>query len=288
LKNSKQIAFETFRFQILPLKQDSFQFELFDQNFNSVEKLVKNKNKILKQILSSKSISFEHSKSKISIRFEIESKNNFLFRINVRRIIRRNTEDFREERIEDYPYLYIAINNSSTKQIIAIQENVKAFAKTEIVSHLLEKNLNRYLKRYNLAIYIEPIYSKEEFWNIAKLYKHRVTNIRFELVRPNMSNISGKIDEQLKQLEKTTDAHRLNLELSSGSESNLKLIRNNRQLAGLVEYAAQGGGNSSFKIKGLKKRIKTSRNPKEIYIDELEIKNLTSEALLDVFKLLLQ
>ena len=63
--------------------------------------------------------------------------------------------------------------------------------------------------------------------------------------------------------------------------------RKNPQIDGLVDYASQGGGNISFKIKGLQKSVKTTKTPTEINVDELELKNLSTQELINILKLIL-
>lgn len=285
IKNSKLVSFETYRYQILPISK-SIQLTI-DDDVNSYDDLVEKKNQFLAEILNKGKLNFEHSKSKISLRFDGSGDDVFIFRINVLRKLKRHTSDFKVEQIEDYPAVRIAFHNDKSKQIIAIERNGKAFANPETVSHIIENNLNRYLKSKNLAIYIEPIYSKEDFWEVVKKYENRIRQLDFELIRPNMSNISSKIDEQLKVLENSVDAHRLNLKLQSSKKANLIVDRQNPQIDGLVEYASQGGGNVSFKIKGLRKKVKTTKTPTEINIDELELNNLPTIELINFLKVLL-
>jgi hypothetical protein len=283
--NNKSVSFETYRFQLLPISK-SIQLTI-DNEITSYSELVEKKNQFLAKILELPKLSFEHSKSKISFRFDGTDDNIFIFRINVLRKINRHTPDFKVEQIEDYPAVTIVFNNDKTKQMIAIERNAKAFAYPETVSHILEYNLNRYLKSKNLAIYIEPIYSKEDFWDIVQKYENRIKQLDFELIRPNMSNISSKIDDQLKQLENSVDAHKLNLKLQSSRDGNLVIDRDNQQIDGLVEYASLGGGNVSFKVKGLRKKVKTAKTPKEINIDELEVKNLDANDLINILKFIM-
>lgn len=285
IKKMKLVSFEIYRFQILPISK-SIQLTI-DDAVTTYEELVEKKNQFLAEILKKENLKFEHSKSKISLRYDGSEEDVFLFRINVLRKLKRHTSDFKIEQIEDYPAVTIAFHNDKSKQIIAIERNGKAFAFPETVSHIIENNLNRYLKSRNLAIYIEPIYSKEDFWDVVEKYEHRISQLDFELIRPNMSNISAKIDEQLKLLESSVDAHRLNLKLQSSKNANLIVDRRNLQIDGLVDYASQGGGNVSFKIKGLRKKVKTTKTPTVINIDELELNNLPTNSLINILKLLL-
>lgn len=144
IKNPKLVSFETYRFQILPISK-SIQLTI-DNEVTSYEDLVEKKNQFLSDVFNKPKLTFEHSKSKITLRFDGTDDNIFLFRINVLRKLKRHTPDFKEEQIEDYPAVTIAIHNDKTKQLIAIEKNSKAFAHPETVSHIIENNLNRHLK----------------------------------------------------------------------------------------------------------------------------------------------
>jgi len=281
-KKLKTISLEKYRYQLLPLSKH-IQLS-FDNDITTYEELVKNKNNILAKIITNENLFIEYANSQLSLKFEGQKDNIYIFRINIQRNIKINTLDFREKQIENFPAVFIAFNNDNKKQIIAIEKNYKAFAKPETVSHILESNLNRFLKPSNLAIYIEPIYSKEDFWNAIDNYENRIKQVEFELIRPNMSNISSTISEQLKDLENSVDAHKLGLTLTSGNDGTLIINRENKQISGLVEYSSKGGGNISIKIKGLSKKIKTSKTPIEINISELELKNLPSDQLINLIR----
>lgn len=77
------------------------------------------------------------------------------------------------------------------------------------------------------------------------------------------------------------------MKLQSSKEANLIIERENAQIDGLVDYASQGGGNISFKVKGLTKKVKTAKTPTEINVDEMKLKNLSPQGLINILKLLL-
>jgi hypothetical protein len=284
-KTNKLTVFETFRFQLLPITRN-IQLTI-DGSITSYDDLVKNKNRLLSDILVSQRLSFTHAGAKVTLRADRNNGMIFVFRLNVLRKLKRSTPDFKEEQIENYPAVSIVFNNHEATQMLAIEKNSKAFERTDIVSRLIEKNLNRFLREKNLQIYIEPIYSKENFWDIIKKYNGRIRRLEFQLIRPNMSNISSKIDQQLKALENSVDAHKMDLNLESSKDSTLIIDKKNERISGLVDYASEGGGKISVFIKGIRKKIQTANNPKEITIDSVDIKNASPAEVIDILKLFL-
>lgn len=87
IKNSKLVSFETYRYQILPISK-SIQLTI-DDDVNSYDDLVEKKNQFLAEILNKGKLNFEHSKSKISLRFDGSGEDVFVFRINVLRKLKR-------------------------------------------------------------------------------------------------------------------------------------------------------------------------------------------------------
>ncbi|MBK9284743.1 MAG: hypothetical protein IPM51_10560 [Sphingobacteriaceae bacterium] len=269
IESLKKYVFETYRYQILPISKNIQ--KKIDSNIETYEQLVAEKNNLLADILLNKNIFLNYKRSQVVFRLEYSDKNIFIFRLGVRRDIKRNTKEFKQEEIEDYPNIVLIFNNDPTVQKLAIQKNYRAFNKSETVAHLIENSLSNFLLGLNLAIYIEPIYNVSEFWDIIERYPNKIQQIGFELIRPNLSNISNTIDKQIKQLQLSTDAHKTKFELESNKDANLNITQDNQQIQNLLEYSAQGGGPISLKIKGLKKKIKTKKSSEEFEITELEL-----------------
>lgn len=60
-----------------------------DNEVNSYEDLVEKKNQFLADVLNKPKLTFEHSKSKITLRFDGTNDHIFLFRINILRKLKR-------------------------------------------------------------------------------------------------------------------------------------------------------------------------------------------------------
>jgi len=282
MKKIKQYHIELFRFQLLPIDKN-IQLSLIDLEINDYESLVKHKNVLLERILVNENINLQGKKSQVVFRLEYQSETYFIFRIGVKRILIRNTSDFKKEEIENYPNIQVIINTDPKIQTIGIERNYKAFGQTETASHILENSLMNYLQKYHLAIYIEPIYQEREFWNIIEKYSERIQKLSFDLIRPNMSNISSKIDEQIKKMQLETNSHKTKIEFESNIDSNLIVEKSNEQLENLIDYASKGGGPISLKVKGLSRRIKTSKSTETYTLNELDY-NGPKDKLLKILK----
>lgn len=188
------------------------------------------------------------------------------FQKNVR-VIR---EDHTFDGVNSYPFAYIILDNKKEHQFIAVQESYELHASTIIKR--LEKSLQKILIKNYLTVKITPIYKESDFWVFAQKNEGKIISLSFSLITPNMSNISSLLSEDLKRTAKSTAAIETNLTLNSASDSSLHLRQDNEELNGLVNYAAQGGGEISAKIKGSKLKFYSNDYHATMEIDELELK----------------
>jgi hypothetical protein len=152
----------------------------------------------------------------------------------------------------------------------------------------MEATLNRYLHKFQLKIYIKPIVEKDSFWQIVDNYQGVITKLSFELIKPNLANISSTLTEDIKSLQKNTNSHTTKLELNAPLGRALENItQSNQDITGIVDYAVSGGGDIGIKAKGIRKTIKTDSRT-EISIDEITIVGKSENAAFGVLKDLLQ
>jgi hypothetical protein len=267
--NEKYMTFDLFRYQIIPTK--TFQFELFNE-IQSVEDLKREKNNLFSNaILKNKT----YYKGDIKLPFEIKQSDDklFLLHLGTKKLAHIKDEYFKEIDTFDHPDIYIFIDNNPNTQKIAISRNYKAFSSSFVVAHILEKNFNRILRGFNLSFYLNPIFDKYEFWYLVGNYQDRITSLRFNFIKPNLANISGGFQNDLKDFAEDVNSHKTNFNLNAPEGAFLENISNkNKKLDGLVQYSSEGGGNISVKAKGIRKIFKTNKTVKTIIINELEIK----------------
>ena len=276
-----QCFFHVYRYQILPLSQQTPLF--FREDIKNIKELKKRKNEFFaKSILEIQKLLY--SRADLIHKIIFNDEDLIILKIGVGRILNRNKPDFTEEEIDNWPNLLIILNNKENIQKAAIQFNRNAFSSTNTVAQLLEKTINSYLDKYFLKSHFKPIFTKQYFWDVVEKYPAGITQACFEMISPNMSNISDSLNLDLRLLNETTNTQETNLELNSDKSSHLSFDKDDKFITSLVEYASQGGGNITMKVKGVKKKIHTSDSITEYEIDEFEIKDSSPRELADIFK----
>jgi len=154
---------------------------------------------------------------------------------------------------------------------VAIQYSTKVFSNTNTVAEILEENLNRVLIPMGLHVYFEPLFEKKQFWEIVYTYPERIIQAEFELISPNLANISQALKIDLRSLNTSTNTQKTKLQLNSDKESSLTLSESDPVINSLVDYSSEGGGNISLRVKGLKKKIQTNNSVTSVEVDEIAL-----------------
>lgn len=277
----KNINFNLYRYQILP-KDRYFQGALFG-DITSIDELIAKKNELFYQAV--KSIDkWKSQKTSMKGQLEYDKDSFLLFRFAPKRSTKIENENFEEEELETWPSILVGIWNDPEKQIIAIQDRKKAFTNTKGVLKILIQSIHAALETKQLKLYAEPIFHKEAFWNIIEQYDRKIKNIRFELITPNMANISGVLSDDLKALAKGTNTAKTLLGIDADDDSVLYIDKQNKQVGDIVDYASEGGGNISIKAKGIKKWIQTANAVKSVEIGEIEVTGDNIERIAEILQ----
>lgn len=258
--------FKLYRYQLLPIDRHT------DDLYGGLTatQIIERKNDIF-----AKAVPFiehyRHRGSALSVRVDGPEDDAFVLRIAPRRSLRRETAEFRIEQIDNWPHVTAILLNRPNEQYIAVQDKPVAFASTNTVVSLLEAATRTPLARAGLRLHVESLFNQETFWSLVKQYQGKVTWVDFEFVTPNMANISKKLSETFKSLAKDTNASQSNLQLCSDPSAALHIDPSDPEVQGLVDYASQGGGDISIKVRGLRKRIQTSSSIRETEMDDLQL-----------------
>lgn len=277
-------TFQLFRYQLLPIDR-YLQGDLLT-GVATIEELIERKNSFFAEALSGTK-SFADARHETITKKIYERDNFFLFRIANNRSMHRETKDFKDEIIDNWPSVLMAIWNEPDKQLIAVQKRTTAFSSCEVVVKLVMNILSNQLSRHHLRIIHEPLFERQQFWDILHKYEGKVKSVEFEIVTPNMANISGTLPDDLKEFARQTNSTKNKLKIESDPEAPLHLVEDNRVLRGLVNYSSEGGGNISVKIDGVKKIYQTSNAVKELTLGEVEIQG-EPEQVVQALKELLQ
>ena len=267
----KQTSFEVFRYQLVVDKM--MQVNLFDNNLTA-EQIREKKNDFFQDIITNDNFRFHSGNSVLNTKLVHKSGTMSYFRVGVARKKVVHKKDFTEDFIEDYPNVIVAINNDPTVQKIAIQTNTNAFQDCKTVKQIIQKTIANNIRKHNISLIIEPLYDKKEFWSLVQQYPKQIKQVSFDLISPNMSNISKDVNVNfnLKQLNEDTNTKRTKLEINADDESYLEIKEASDYVNSLVNYSANGGGKISMRVQGVSKKLHTAQSPSDFNIDEKLIK----------------
>ena len=271
----KHVVFHKFRYQILPISQQ-IQTDLFDKRISSLESLKFYKNKFFEEALESIK-EFDFSRAGIIHRFLYKEDHIMVLEIGANRSINRQLKDFSEETLENWPSILVVFNNQHDSQLVAIELDRKVFYRTTTVANILEANINDYLRQKQLQARFMPTFEKNQFWELVAKHSNNVVQADFEMISPNLSNISKSLHLDLAELRDVTNTQETLLRLKSDKESHLTLSQEDQFVNSLVAYSSEGGGNISLKVKGIKHKFTTSNSITEIVIRDLDIKASSPE-----------
>lgn len=264
--------FKLYRYQLLPIDRHT------DDLYGGLSpaQLIERKNDIFAQTLPFVA-QYTHRGGHLAVQVDGPEADAFVLRIAPRRALLRETPDFHLEHIENWPHVTAIILNRADEQILAVQDKPIAFTSTNTVVGLIQSATRDSLRRAGLSLHIESLFSRENFWGLIEQYTGKVTWIGFELVTPNMANISSTLAEDFKNLAKSTNASQSNVQLRSDPNSALHIKPEDPEVKGLVDYASEGGGDISMKVRGLRKRIHTSSSVRETEMDDLQLSGSASQ-----------
>ncbi len=276
-------TFEVYRYQLLP-STDKIQFSLgLDDEYviRNVNDLIAKKNEIFERIIRNRKFKVISRRSEVIIKLEYHQDNLLLFRMAAKRNVGIYLEDFKKRNIPNFPNVWIIVNNDPLIQKIAIEKNPTAFYSTHAVADILTESINRQLMKYQLNLYLDGLKDKSEFWETIKKYDNKITWLRFDLIAPNMANISKSLDREfrnlLNELKSKSNSHTTALELHSPKDGTLNIDKDNKIIKSAVEYMNEGGGESRIRIKKMKKKIKTTEAIREIEIQDIVFESSNEE-----------
>ena len=125
--------------------------------------------------------------------------------------------------------------------------------------------------------------AEKEFWDLVGRYQGRITQLTFDLVSPNMANISKDLKVNLREFYEDTNTHKTKIELTSDKGSHLEIKNDSKLVNSLVDYSAEGGGNIAMRVAGYTKKFHTAQSITEFSVEENLIKGNDWDALNDLF-----
>lgn len=259
--------FNLFRYQLLP-RDRYFQGDLYGPK--SVEELIEQKNNIFSDALRLPT-SFKSERTQINAQKSFEEDNFFLFRVAVNRSVNLETKDFSVKSVDNWPKVWVAIWNDPEVQLIAVQHRSQAFQHSRALVKILMSSIEEALSRHQLVSSVEPLIEKRVFWDLVSKHQGKIKKVEFELVTPNMASISKALPEDLRTFAKKTNAVKSTLAIEADPGSSLVLDQSDPTVDGLASYTSNGGGSVAITLSGVKKKIKTSNEVKEIEIGDAKL-----------------
>lgn len=77
------------------------------------------------------------------------------------------------------------------------------------MSHIISNSIEPKVKRNNLLFYVEPLFDKQEFWNPVNKYPRQIKQVTFNLISPNLVNISKSLKLDLRELYEDTNTQKI-------------------------------------------------------------------------------
>lgn len=114
---------------------------------------------------------------------------------------------------------------------------------------------------YNISS--KPIFDDYDFWKFVNDNKDDINYVRFDLLAPNMFDITGDIGEGIRTLEKHERIQSVGVELRSNDALELESER----LGNLTEYVSKGGGSLRARTR-TGKRFNSKRKSKHQFIKD--------------------
>ncbi|HWQ89347.1 MAG TPA: hypothetical protein VN374_05190 [Desulfitobacteriaceae bacterium] len=223
-------------------------------------------------------------KANIARKVVYEGSDCALYKFAVCRPIMRETEDFTEEQIPNWPSFYVFVWNDPEKQYIAVQVKKSAFGDTLVVAKVLINAVNVSLHDRLLRAHIEELFDHYEFWDVADKNAGNIRDVRFEIVTPNMSNISAVLDDEYKSFVASTNTVSTIVDIKADEDSSIIVDKDNPRLSALVSYASEGGGKVSLGIKGYHKRVYMKGAKVQLDIDEMTFESGDPKSVSDILK----
>ncbi|MFJ4543000.1 hypothetical protein ACIP1X_05270 [Pseudomonas sp. NPDC088885] len=259
--------FNLFRYQLLP-RDRYFQGDLYGPK--SVDDLIEQKNRIFADALRLPT-AFKSERAEINVQKLYEDKDFFLFRVAVNRSVNLETKDFSVKSVDNWPKILVAIWNDPEIQLIAVQHRLQAFQHSRAVAKLIMKSIEEPLARHQLISSVEPLIEKRVFWDLVEKHRGKIKKVEFELVTPNMASISKALPEDLRSFAKKTNAVKSTLAIEADPGASLVLDKADPTVDGLASYTSDGGGSVSITLSGVKKKINTANEVKEIEIGDAKL-----------------
>jgi hypothetical protein len=128
------------------------------------------------------------------------------------------------------------------------------------------------------------LFDKQEFWNLVNKYPKQIKQVTFNLISPNLANISKNLKLDMRELYEDTNTQKTKVELNSEEDSYLDIKESSKFVNRLVDYSSEDGGNIQMRVAGMRKLIHTAQSPSEFNVEEQLLKSCDWDKRDELFK----
>lgn len=273
MKESKYV-FEYYRYQLVPKKVVQL---TIDNVPYTVDQLKEKKNEFFSQIVHQ--LTLKNNDKELPVYRPYSDGDVFiLLVVNNRKV--GYIKDLEPQQIESEPFSIVVIDNNPKEQVISIRNDRNAFTSAETLKNIIHRAINNALSYYNLEMHIEPISLETDFWNAIHNSGKDVYKVTYEIIKPNITNISGALDEDIKNFIDKTNSHKTTISIEASTNGQLTNInRDDKELAGLTKYSTDGAGRAVVKFADKTSYDTRNHILKRIHNVAVDMKNATKEQL---------
>lgn len=184
---------------------------------------------------------------------------------------------------QDYPFINVFVELKTQKFLI--ESKTIIFENYNTCSDVIQNIMNKYLKKIDATIDINPIIEEQEFWSFF-IEDNEVKNLNFNLAVPNLFDASDDATSFLNDARDNVGASNVSLNFSN-SEGRLK--PNKEGIESFVKYTSAGGGTWRLNYKDKNGEIKSANSKQKskkisIKFFREEINNLLDEKKVETIK----
>ena len=177
---------------------------------------------------------------------------------------------------QDFPFINVFVELKTQKFLIESKTTV--FDNYNTCSNVIQNIMNKYLKKVDATINVNPIVEEQKFWKFFE-GDNEVKNLTFNLAVPNLFDASDDATRFLNDARDNVGASNVSLNFTNTEG---KLQPNKEGIEPFVKYTSAGGGTWNLKYKnknGDTKNVSSEQKSKKISIKFLknELNSLNKE-----------
>lgn len=160
--------------------------------------------------------------------------------------------DFKRQLEEHWPCCSVFIridNDPKGGQTIAVEHNTGIFRKPLSPLQAWANEINETLACEGYVLSIHPVTEELDFWRFVEANKGQIEQVVLSFSAPNLLNLQGALNDDLKKLQREYNATETSIGLSNPG-GKLRVSDQSKLVKEGVEYITKGGGEYKLKVRG--------------------------------------